>query len=53
MSELKDQAVRLCVEQLVDKDMTQALCQQFAQVFLLYVSDVENKNAWVLTQLWR
>lgn len=52
MYELKDQAVSLCMEQSVDKDTTQALCQQFTQVFLLDVRDAENKNSGVLAWLW-
>lgn len=50
---LKDQAVSLWMEQSVDKDTAQALCQQLTQVLLLYVGDAENKNAWVLAGSWR
>jgi len=51
--EVKDQAVSLCREQSVDKDTTQALCQQFTQVFLLDARGAEKKNSWVFAWLWR
>lgn len=42
--ELHDQAGSHCVEQSVEKDPTQALCQQVAWVFLLDIRDAENKH---------
>lgn len=55
------QAAGLCMEQSIDEAVTQALCQQFTQLFLLDVRDAENKNLGdsclilevIATEIWR
>lgn len=55
------QAAGLCVEQSIDEAVTQALCQQCTQLFLIHVRDAENKNLGdsclilevIATEIWR